>query len=89
MKIDVYDTYVTSKKGTTIHFDVLLPSGGKKDMALKFAQMFLEEIGESADSLKQERCNFCHSEIANAAMEKKIQEDGHFILQMEGCPNPL
>ena len=33
MEIDVYDTFASSKKGNTTHFDVLLPSGGKKDDA--------------------------------------------------------
>ncbi len=88
MKIDVYDTYATSKTGKTIHFDVLLPNGDGKEKAVKFAKEFLEEIGESSDSLKQERCNFCHSENANAELQKHIVTHGHFILQMEGCPNP-
>ncbi|MEZ5690455.1 MAG: DUF2024 family protein [Rickettsiales bacterium] len=88
MKIDVYDTYASSSKGGTIHFDVLLPNGGSKEDAVKFARAFLEEIGESAGALKQERCNFCHSESANQLVEQSIAEKGHFILQMEGCPNP-
>ena len=28
MKIEVFDTYATSKKGIKIHFDVMLPIGG-------------------------------------------------------------
>ena len=43
MEIDVYDTFASSKKGNTIHFDVLLPSGGKKDDASKYARVFLEK----------------------------------------------
>lgn len=89
MKIDVYDTYATSGAGKTIHFDVLLPNGDGKEKALKFAREFLEAIGEKADSLKQERCNFCHSETADENLENYIKQHGHYILQMEGCPNPL
>ena len=48
MKIDVYDTFASSKKGNMIHFDVLLASGGKKEDASKYAMVFLEKIGESA-----------------------------------------
>lgn len=88
MKIDVYDTYATAKNGKTIHFDVLLPNGDGKEKAVKFAKEFMEKIGESADSLKQEKCNFCHSESANDEVKKSVAESGHFILQMEGCPNP-
>ena len=88
MKIDVYDTYATSKSGKTIHFDVFLPSGGDKEAALRHAHAFLESIGETAEALKSERCNFCHSEQAHPAVEAEIAKSGHYILQMEGCPNP-
>lgn len=88
MKIDVYDTYATSKAGKTIHFDVFLLSGGSKETAVHYARAFLESIGESADALKSERCNFCHSETAHPVVEAEIAKSGHYILQMEGCPNP-
>ena len=89
MKIDVYDTYATSKTGKTIHFDVFLPSGGNKETALRHAHAFLESIGETAEALKSERCNFCHSEQAHPVVEAGIAKSGHYILQMEGCPNPI
>ena len=60
MKIDVYDTFASSKKGNTTHFDVLLPSGGKKDDASKNASVFLEKIGEASEAL--DSCKFCHLE---------------------------
>ena len=41
MEIDVYDAFASSKKGNMIHFDVLLPSGGNKDDASKYAKVFL------------------------------------------------
>lgn len=88
MNIDVYDTYATSKVGKTIHFDVFLPEGSNKETALHHARAFLESIGEAADSLKSERCNFCHSEPAHPAVEAEIAKSGYYILQMEGCPNP-
>lgn len=88
MKIDVYDTYASSKTGNIIHFDVLLPSGASKELALQYARAFLGSIGEAADTLKSNRCNFCHSESADPYVEKEIAKAGHFILQMEGCPDP-
>ena len=88
MKIDVYDTYATSKAGKTIHFDVFLPNGRSKDTAVQYARAFLESIGEAADGLKSERCNFCHSENTSPFVEAEIAKSGHYILQMEGCPNP-
>lgn len=88
MKIDVYDTYATSKEGKTIHFDVFLPTGGDQETALDFAKVFLKTIDESADAVTSERCNFCHSEAASPLVKQTIKEQGHYILQMEGCPNP-
>ncbi|MBL8013134.1 MAG: DUF2024 family protein [Candidatus Omnitrophica bacterium] len=88
MKIDVYDTYATSTKGKIIHFDVLLQSGGTKETALQYARSFLTSIGEKADALKSERCNFCHTETAHPVVEVAIAKSGHYILQMEGCPDP-
>lgn len=89
MKIDVYDTYAISKAGKTIHFDVLLPNGAGKEKAVLFAREFLERIGEFSDALKQERCNFCHSENADGDLQEYINKNGHYILQMENCPNPF
>jgi Domain of unknown function (DUF2024) len=88
MNIDVYDTYATSKTGKTIHFDVFLPSGGDKDTALRFARAFLESIGETTEALNSERCNFCHTERAHPVVGAEVAKSGHYILQMENCPNP-
>ena len=85
MEIDVYDTFASSKKGNTIHFDVLLTSGGKKETASKYAKGFLVKIGESAEAL--ESCKFCHSEKADVEVEKQIQSDGYYIVPIDGCPD--
>ena len=85
MEIDVYDTFASSKKGNTIHFDVLLPSGGKKEDASKYARVFLEKVGEAAEAL--DSCKFCHSEKADVEIEKQIQSDGHYIVPIDGCPD--
>ena len=69
MEIDVYETFASSKKGNAIHFDVLLPSGGKKEDASKYARVFLEKIGESAEAL--DSCKFCHSEKTDVEVESR------------------
>ena len=84
MEIDVYDTFASSKKGNTIHFDLLLPSGGKKDDASKYARGFLEKIGESSEAL--DSCKFCHSEKADAEVEKHLKPNRYYIVQIDGCP---
>ena len=84
MKIDVYDTFASSKKGNTTHFDLLLPSGGKKDDASKYARVFLEKIGESSEAL--DSCKFCHSEKADAEVEKHLKPNRYYIVQIDDCP---
>jgi hypothetical protein len=86
MKIDVYDTYATTANGSTVHFDVFLKSGEHKDKALEYAALFLDEIGERTGNITLDRCNFCHSEIANPAVIKAVELNGHFIFRMGGCP---
>ena len=83
MEIDVYDTFASSKKGNTIHFDVLLPSGGNKEDASEYARVFLEKIGEAAEAL--DSCKFCQPEKADVEVEKQIQSDGHYIVPIDGC----
>ena len=84
MEIDVYDTFASSKKGNATNFDVLLPSGGKKDDASKYARVFLEKIGEASEAL--DSCKFCHSEKADAEVEKQIKPNRYYIVQIDGCP---
>ena len=84
MEIDVFDTFASSKKGNTTHFDVLLPSGGKKDDASKYARVFLEKIGEAPEAL--DSCKFCHSEKADAEVEKQIKPNRYYIVPIDGCP---
>jgi Domain of unknown function (DUF2024) len=88
MKVDVYDTYATSKTGHTIHFDVLLASPSQASTAYETAVKWLDEIGENGSSLSQSRCNFCHTENASTTVIADVESQGFHILQMEGCPNP-
>ncbi len=89
MKIDVYDTYAKSKDGHVIHFDVLVAQGTDADVAYGYAKAWLNSIGENGESLEQNRCRFCHSENAHPEIEKTVNGQGYFILQMEGCPSPM
>ena len=88
MKIDVYDSFATSNRGHLLHFDVFVATATPAEQALIFGQQWLESIGEQAIGLKQSRCNFCHSEVANPDVAQHIETHGYFFLQMEGCPAP-
>lgn len=89
MKIDVYDSYAQRADGGQMHFDVFVESGASADLALSYGRAWLASIGESGDSLNQSRCNFCHTESANPAVQTMVLQQGFFILQMEGCPEPI
>ena len=86
MKIDVYDTYATSKNGNMIHFDVFVEHGALGSRAFNYAKQFIKEIGEDENALTQSRCNFCHTEVARPHIQETIRREGYYILQMEGCP---
>ena len=85
MEIDVFDTFASSKKGNTTHFDVLLPSGGNKEDASEYARVFLEKIGGPAEAL--DSCKLCPSEKADAEVEKQIKQNRYYIVPIDGCPD--
>ena len=89
MKIDVFDTYAKAKDGHIMHFDVFVKEGTSSEQTFLYAQEWLNEIGEDGENLEQSRCNFCHTGKANPGVESAINHKGYFVLQMEGCPNPL
>ncbi len=89
MEIDVYDTYAKARNGSVLHFDVFVTRGLDKDLAFQYAKKWLLSIDEDPENLDQSRCRFCHFQQANPAVQKAIQEQGHYILQMEGCPSPI
>ena len=45
---------------------------------------FPKKIGEASEALN--RCKFCHSEKADAEVEKQLKSDGYYIVSIDGCP---
>lgn len=80
MKIHVYDTHVDTSSGEHIHFDVLVNDENISNVK-KFADSYLVSLGVKPEQIKQDRCNFCHSEMANPEVEENIQNHGHSILR--------
>lgn len=89
MKIEVYDSYANTVDGRTIHFDVFVKSSTNPDVALRRGKEWLASIGENPAGLEQSRCNYCHTEVANPEVQCSVEVEGFFILQMEGCPEPI
>ncbi len=85
MQIHVYDTYVRSKAGHIMHFDVIT---GEKDhgKAIEYGKEWLTSVGEDGATITTNECQFCHSQGAPEPVENEIREKGYFIQKMEGCP---
>jgi hypothetical protein len=85
MGFHVFDTYVKSKNGQIMHFDVITD---KKDIekAIAFAKEWLKNIGEGDAKITTEECRFCHTQSVSEEIEIEIMTNGYFISKMEGCP---
>jgi hypothetical protein len=81
MQIHVYDTHVNTTSGQYIHFDVLV-SDKNADKVEQYAKQYLASLGVQVDNIKQSRCNFCHSEIANPEVQENIANHGHSIIRL-------
>ncbi len=80
MKIHVYDTHVNTSSGEYIHFDVLVNDENVNNV-VKFVESYLAKLGVSIEHIKQSRCDFCHSEMANPEVKEHIKRHGHSILR--------
>jgi hypothetical protein len=86
MRISVYDTYVQRPDGLRMHFDILVSSDlSDQNAVLRYGHTYLVAKGLPPSILKSEKCNFCHMESANAAVEQEIAANGFAIIEMENC----
>ena len=75
MKIHVYDTYVKSKDGHTMHFDVF--TAVKNDQkAIEYARQWLASIDEGDAAISSKECRFCHSQGAPENVEDAMTDLG-------------
>ncbi|GAA0371684.1 DUF2024 family protein [Bowmanella denitrificans] len=86
MQVLVYDTHVHTKSGAYYHFDVLVTEDARH-RAGQFADAYLRDIGVHEAEISQQRCDFCHAEMANAAVRSSIEQQGFAIIPMQGCPS--
>ena len=85
MQFHVFDTYVESKDGHTMHFDVITDKNDNQK-AVEFAKKWLISIGEENAKVSSEECKFCHSQSMPEEIEIEIMTNGYFISKLEGCP---
>lgn len=88
MKIAVFDTYVTTKNGSVLHFDILVSDDEKDiDKVYSFGKDYLKGIGLDGQPLTSKECRFCHIEQATKEVEAEIAAKGYSIIEMEGYKN--
>ena len=86
MKVAVWDTYVTKKDGSIMHFDIIAPEEIKDTAKIySYGKEYLKTKGQEQQSLTSNECRFCHIEAANAIWENEIKQKGYAIIEMENC----
>lgn len=86
MKVAVWDTYVTKKDDSVMHFDIIVPAELKdEDTIFEFGRRYLSNKKVSLQTLTSKECEFCHVEEVKPEWENEINSQGYFILEMENC----
>ena len=85
-KVNVWDTYVQKKDGSTMHFDILAPVEIKDTTTIyQFGKEYLKTKGLEYQPLTSEQCRLCHVETLRQEWETAIKLKGYYIIEMEGC----
>lgn len=84
MKVQIFDTHVHTDD-SYYHFDVVVVDKTQEEVEA-YAKAYLKKIGVDFGKISQNRCLFCHEEIADEKMIQAIEAHGHYIIPMQGCP---
>ena len=86
MQVAVWDTYVTKKDGSVMHFDILARSDVKDTTIIYgYGKEYLKSKGQTGQPLTSKECRFCHVRAPQPQWEADIKSKGYFILEMENC----
>lgn len=86
MKVAVWDTYVTKKDGSIMHFDIIAPDHIKdENIIYNFGKDYLQSKKQDSQPLTAKECTFCHIEEATQEMSSSIQQKGYYIIEMQNC----
>ncbi len=86
MKVAVWDTYVTKKDGSIMHFDILAPEEIKDTTVIyNYGKAYLKTKSQDGQPLTSKECRFCHVEKATDEMILSIQQKGYYIIEMQNC----
>ncbi|MDD3459468.1 MAG: DUF2024 family protein [Weeksellaceae bacterium] len=86
MRVAVWDTYVTKKDGSVMHFDIIAPAEIKdEEMIHNYGREYLETKDQMGQPLTSKECSFCHIETVRPQWEAEIKQKGYYIYEMENC----
>lgn len=85
-KVNVWDTYVTKRDGSIMHFDIIAPVEITDSATIyDYGKDYLKAKGQEGQPLTAKQCRLCHIENLRPAWESEIKGKGYFIIEMEGC----
>jgi sorbitol-specific phosphotransferase system component IIA len=86
MKVSVWDTWVTRKDGSMMHFDIIAPEEIKDASVIhEYGKAYLKTKGENGQPLTSKECRFCHVETVKPEWGNSIRSQGFYIIEMENC----
>lgn len=86
MQVAVWDTYVTKKDGSVMHFDIIAPSTMKDEkMIHHYGKQYLKLKQQDDQPLTAKECSFCHLETLEPNREEELKKNGFYIIEMENC----
>ncbi|HBG56515.1 DUF2024 family protein [Proteiniphilum sp. UBA1028] len=90
MNVAVWDTYVTKRDGSVMHFDIIAPAEtSDKEQIYKYGREFLKTKDQEGQPLASKECQFCHIEALKPEWEEDIRRKGYSIVEMENCRETL
>lgn len=82
----VYDTHITKRDGSRMHFDIVVPDGTPHLTVLQYGKEYLRSVSQESQPLTTSNCEFCHKEQPNPASSEAISRQGYHVYKLEGCP---
>lgn len=85
-KVNVWDTYVTKKDGSIMHFDILAPIAIKDTSVIyDYGRAYLKTKGQEGQPLTSKECRLCHVRYLMPEWAADIEKQGYYIIELEGC----
>src|SRR5690554_6382726 len=86
MEVAVWDTYVTKKDDSDMHFDIIAASSVKDTAVIyEYGRAYLKTKGQEGQPLTSKECRFWHVIRLQPQWEADIKKQGYFILEIEYC----